>query len=200
MSKSYEAAAWTGLTPDTKNADVRDAQRPNDGGPKPLEPMHFNERAINWGNVIFLAPMVFAIWMVSDAGAIDLVWLVMAVAACFLLVSIVLTAWRSRPGRKPTITLDADGFHMPYQYKDPIPWSKIGRIESSHGRWLRWTSVFFDRHHPVITLAPWPLSMLPESKRKASVPMVIISSWNMAVDMDELIAELIRFRDNYCAA
>ncbi len=200
MAQKIDASTWTGLTADFGAGDVRDAQNPLPGGPKDLVPVSYRERPINWANLIFLVPMWAAIVITSDQGPLDALWFAIAIAAMFIIASLLMQFWRSRPGRKPTITLDAEGLYMPYQYKDPIPWSKIGRIEPSYGNWIRWTSVFFDRKHEVITLAPWPLSLLPEEKRKSSMPMVLISSWNIGADMDEIIRELERFRDNYCGA
>ncbi len=199
MAQKIDATTWTGLRPDNSDEDVTQAQRPVAGGPLPLAPVSYRERPINWPNAGFLIPMWATMVYAVKADPIDAFWFAIAIASAFILGSLIMQFWRSRPGRQPTITLDQTGLNMPYHFKDPIPWSKIGRIESSHGNWLRWTSVFFDKDLPVIQIAPWPLNLLSEEKRRASMPMAIISSWNMAVDTDELISELTRFRDNYCA-
>jgi len=199
VTNKVDSARWTGLADDGVSGDVRDAQKPVNQ-PQKLEPVSYRERAINWGNLFFMIPIGVAIAVTADTGPIDWLLLALAVAVTFVTLSLLLQFWRSRPSRKPTITLNSEGLCMPYQFKEPIPWSKIGRIEPSYGNWIRWTSVFIDQEHEVVQLAPWPLSLLPERKRELSMPMVIISSWNMAVDMDELIAELSRFRDNYCGA
>jgi len=188
------------LSPDRLGADVRDAQRPVEGGPKPLKPVSYQERALNWANLVYLVPMWVAISITSMANMAEVAVLGLAVIGAFLVLSYLLHLWRNRAGRAPAVTLSAKGLEMPHQFKDPIPWSKVGRVERTYGPLMRWTSVHIDKDHRAIILAPSPLNLLPEEKRKSTVPMVILSSWNLAVEMDDLVADVSRFRDNYCTA
>lgn len=91
-----------------------------------------------------------------------------------------------------------DGLHLPNEYLDPIPWSRIGAIEHAHGRFIGLIRVEVDPAHKLVLRPPWPFNAGKGATVEMPQPAIVLSTWNIDVSGDALIAELERYRDNYC--
>lgn len=198
MTIRADASTWTGLKPDATLADVRQAQRPVEGAPKPLEPKAYRERVINWANALTLLPMWAAF---SFVGSVDLLVSLLILATglvLFIAVSVAAHCWSKVRSHPPAILLNRHGLHLPREFEQPIPWSRVGKVEYTYGKAFRWVSVSTDPDYKRVMRARWPLGHLSEAQRTQKLPIHILSCWNIEADGDALIAELERFRDNYC--
>lgn len=108
--------------------------------------------------------------------------------------------WSKLRGSQPAIVLSADGLHLTYQTRAPIPWAKVGDVRFTYGKRFGWVSVLIDKDFEVIQDLPWPLSKLDEKHLKSTSPLRIISCSHVKADPVELREQIILFRDNYCAA
>ncbi|QUL36527.1 hypothetical protein [Erythrobacter sp. JK5] len=199
MTQNVDSTKWTGLVPDLGREDVREAQRPVESGPLLLEPKTFRDRVINWASAITLLPL----WAVfSFVGSFDLLVSLLFLAAglvLFVAVSVAAHFWSIARSHPPALLLNEEGLHLPREYERPIPWSRVGKVEYAYGKVFRWVSVSTDPDYKLVMRARWPLGHLSAAQRTQKVPVHILSCWNIDADGDALIAELERFRDNYCA-
>ena len=200
MATKVDPASWTGLAPD-KPADVREHQHPDPGGPVDLPPVTNDWRLFDATKlplvVAFAAPIGFlkldnlAEWMVVT-GLIG--------AAMMLTIALVQRWVRRREGFAHAIRLDGDGLHLPERHCDPVPWSRIGKVETHLWRGFRLIAVHVDDAHTLRIRAPFPLSRFGAPVIASPLKTFVISCWKIDADCNELRRDIERFRDNYCAA
>lgn len=200
MAGKIDATRWTGLAPDGAHQDVCAAQNPVAGKPEPLDPQVFKDRVINWPNLIFLIPIWFAITLTSDNSMVSALILGVVYVGVFVIVSLFVNHSRRRSDRPDPLILDQDGLYLSREYMQPIPWSRIGRIEFTSGRFVGLVRVEIDRQHKLVRRPPWPFSAGNGATEEMAEPAIILSCWQIKADGDDLIAQLERFRDNYCGA
>lgn len=198
MAIKVDASTWTGLKPESSAGDVRSAQRPVAGGPKALEAREYEYRVFNWPNLLFLLPIWLAISLTSDGGLVRAAWLAGVYVALFVAISLFISWRRSRNGNSTVLRMDEHGLHLPREYLDPIPWSRIGAVQYSSGRFVGLIRVEVDRAHNLVLRPPWPFTAGSGTTVEMAQPSVLLSTWNIKADGDALITELERYRDNYC--
>ena len=198
MAIKVDASTWTGLKPKSRTGDVRSAQRPVAGGLRALEAREYAYRAFNWPNLVFLLPIWLAISMTSDGGMVRAAWLAGVYVGLFVAISLFIDWRRGRAGNSVALRMDEHGLHLPREYVDAIPWSRIGAVKYTSGRFVGLIRVEVDRAHILVLRPPWPFTAGKGATVEMAQPSVLLSSWNIKADGDALIAELERYRDNYC--
>ncbi len=198
MAIKVDASTWTGLKPERRAGDVRSAQRPVAGGPRALDPQLYRHRLFNWPNLLFLLPIWLAISLTSDGGLVRALWLAGIYVVLFVAISMFIGWKRGRAGTSIVVRMDRDGLHLPREYVDPIPWSRVGAVEYANGRFVGLIRVAIDPVHSLVLRPPWPFNAGKGATVEMDQPGVLLSTWNIDADGDALIAELERYRDNYC--
>ena len=199
MAVKVDSSTWTGLSTERRVGDVRAAQRPVAGGAKPLTPQDYRHRLFNWPNLIFLLPIWLAISLTSDGGIVRAAWLAAVYLGLFVGISLFVHWRRRRSGTSTALRLDIDGLHLPMEFIDPIPWSRIGAVRLANGRLIGHIHVEIDPSHKLVRRPPWPFNAGKGATVEMPCPFVHLSTWSIDARVDGLIDDLERFRDNYCS-
>ncbi|MEM8724403.1 MAG: hypothetical protein AAGE86_02675 [Pseudomonadota bacterium] len=198
MAIKADASTWTGLRPERRAGDIRSAQRPVVGGPKALDAQEFGHRLVNWPNLLFLLPIWLVISLTSDGGFARALWLAAIYLGLFVAISLFVYWNRQRKGTSTALRLSQHGLDLPLEHVEPIPWSRIGHIGYANGRFVGLISVEVDPAHELVRRPPWPFNAGNGATVKMAEQVILLSTWNIHVQGDALIAALERFRDNYC--
>lgn len=192
-------ADWTGLPSDEGAGDVRKPQNPVPGGPKPREPVVFETRVITPQAVFTLIMLGLAAGITALFGFSDVTRFLLICFALFALWSFV--SWRGqRRSGKGAVQLDASGLSIVGATAEPIPWSRIGRIDRVDGALLNMLRVALDPDYETQQVYPWPISLIAPESFGLALPATIISMSPLRADSETVIAQLTRFRDNYCGS
>ncbi len=199
MAIKVDTAKWTGLDPRNAPGDVRDAQNPRAGTPIALPKKTYARRLLNWVDVATIMVMALLASAFIGLSLHELFVLAFTILAVFALIAGIRFLLNKLSGDRPAIILDEHGFHLPLQFRDPVPWPKVGTVQYTYSRQFRWISVLIDKDHQMVQNLPWPFSRLSEGRRSATYPIQILSCWVIKADPEELIDTIERYRDNYCA-
>ena len=199
--QSIDSKSWTGGYTRDPHANHRAFQNPVSGSVQTLAPVTYYWRPLNLGILLNVAIVVAvpSLMSMNQAEWARVAWVAASIMAINIVALLALWWFNKRRGRDVAVHLDAEGLHLPEQFAEPVPWSRVGAVLSPSRFGLKPTIIHFDRSFKVEHRPLFVMKLFGNTNTYTAPKATILSRWAIRTDAKKLARDIERFRNNYCA-